>query len=103
MADRPVNHSFYIGGETIGELKLEKKMKTFYRGFLIREDIRSICYTILGMRPDRPELATVGTYFEAMKLLDRLIFESSESEDTANPIFVKTPISNFRSEAKLWV
>ncbi len=64
-------------------------MNTFYRGFLIREDIKSICYTILGMRPDRPELATVGTYTEAMELLDRLILESSESEDTADPIFGK--------------
>ena len=77
-------------------------MNTFYRGFLIREDIRSICYTILGMRPDRPELATVGTYTEAMELLDRLILESSESEDIADPIFVRTPVENIRGEAKIW-
>lgn len=67
-------------------------MNTFYRGFLIREDIRSICYTILGMRPDRPGLVTVGTYTEAMELLDRLILESSESEDIADPIFVRTRV-----------
>jgi len=77
-------------------------MNTFYRGFLIREDIKSICYTILGMRPDRPELATVGTYTEAMELLDRLILESSESEDIADPIFGRSLIDNFRGEARIW-
>ena len=71
-------------------------MKTFYRGFLIREDIRSICYTVIGMRPDRPELATVGTYTEAIKLLDRLFLEASDPNHIGTPLLETAPLNHYQ-------
>ena len=46
-------------------------MNIFYRGYVIHEDIRAICYTIYGQRPDRRELGAQGTYTEAMQWVDR--------------------------------
>ncbi len=46
-------------------------MNIFYRGYVIHEDIRSICYTIYGRRPGRRELYTRGTAREAMQWIDR--------------------------------
>ena len=46
-------------------------MNIFYRGYVIHEDIRSICYTIYGRRPGRWELYTRGTSTEAMQSIDR--------------------------------
>ncbi len=46
-------------------------MNIFYRGYVIHEDIRSICYTIYGRRPGRRELYTRGTATEAMQGIDR--------------------------------
>ncbi|MCH8107490.1 MAG: hypothetical protein IIB30_03930 [Chloroflexi bacterium] len=46
-------------------------MNIFYRGYVIHEDIRAICYTIYGQRPDRHELGAQGTYTEAMQWVDR--------------------------------
>ena len=46
-------------------------MNLFYRGYVIHEDIRSICYTIYGCRPHRIEMMSGGTAKEAMRLVDR--------------------------------
>ncbi len=46
-------------------------MNIFYRGYVIHEDIRAICYTIYGRRPDRQELDARCTAMEAMPWVDR--------------------------------
>ncbi|PKB79904.1 MAG: hypothetical protein BZY88_10980 [SAR202 cluster bacterium Io17-Chloro-G9] len=46
-------------------------MNIFYRGYVIHEDIRSICYTIYGRRPARRELDAQCTAQEAMQWVDR--------------------------------
>ena len=46
-------------------------MNIFYRGYMIHQDIRAICYTIYGRRPDRQELGAQGTAIEAMQWVDR--------------------------------
>ena len=46
-------------------------MNLFYRGYVIHEDIRSICYTIYGAKPLRAELGSRGTTLEAMRWVDR--------------------------------
>ncbi len=46
-------------------------MNLYYRGYVIHEDIRSICYTIYGCRPHRVEMESGGTAKEAMRLVDR--------------------------------
>ena len=46
-------------------------LNLFYRGYVIHEDIRSICYTIYGAKPGRAELRSRGTAMEAMKWVDR--------------------------------
>ena len=46
-------------------------MNIFYRGYVIHEDIRAICYTIYGRRPDRRELDARCTATEAMQWVDR--------------------------------
>ena len=43
----------------------------YYRGYLIEEEIRSICYTIFGRRPDRKEMTSRGSALEAMQWVDR--------------------------------
>ena len=45
-------------------------MNLFYRGYVIHQDIPSICYTIFGRRPARVELAACGTSREAMRWVD---------------------------------
>ena len=42
----------------------------FYRGYLIHEDIPSICYTVFGYRPERTEVGSRSTALEAMRLVD---------------------------------
>ncbi len=46
-------------------------MNLYYRGYVIHEDIRSICYTTYGCRPHRIEMGSSGTAKEAMRLVDR--------------------------------
>ena len=46
-------------------------MNLYYRGYVIHEDLRSICYTIYGCRPHRIEMRRSGTAKEAMRLVDR--------------------------------
>ena len=46
-------------------------MNLFYRGYVIHEDIRSICYTIYGAKPQRAEMGSSGTALEAMRWVDR--------------------------------
>jgi hypothetical protein len=45
-------------------------MNLFYRGYVIHQDIPSICYTIFSRRPERVELAACGTSREAMQWVD---------------------------------
>ncbi|MDE2940565.1 MAG: hypothetical protein OXR67_16850 [Chloroflexota bacterium] len=58
----------------------------FYRGYVIHEDVPTICYTIYDRRPDRTELATVGTSREAMKWVDSRISIEEKLGDTQVPI-----------------
>ncbi len=46
-------------------------MNLFYRGYVIHEDIRSICYTIYCAKPHRAEIGSRGTSLEAMRWVDR--------------------------------
>ena len=50
-----------------------KGKNIFYRGYVIHEDVPTICYTIYDRRPERTELATVGNPREAMKWVDSRI------------------------------
>jgi hypothetical protein len=50
-----------------------KMMNLYYRGHMVHQDIRSICYTVYGCRPDRIELAIQGTAVEAMQWIDQHI------------------------------
>ena len=45
-------------------------MRSFYRGYVIDEEIRSISYSVYGRRPERPELAAKSTSREAMEWID---------------------------------
>ena len=45
-------------------------MNLFYRGYIIHQEFRSICYTIFGRRPERVELAACATSREAMQWVD---------------------------------
>ncbi len=47
----------------------------YYRGYLIDEDIRAVCYTIYGVRPQRAEMASVRSSQEAMQWIDRRLAE----------------------------
>ncbi len=58
----------------------------FYRGYVIHEDVPTICSTIYDRRPDRTELATVGTSREAMKWIDSRISIEEKLGDTQVPI-----------------
>ena len=42
----------------------------YYRGYVIHEEIRTICYIVFGRRPHRLELASSGTAKEAMRWVD---------------------------------
>ncbi len=61
---------------------IAKGMNIFYRGYVIHEDVPSICYTIYDRRPERVELATVGTSREAMKWVDARIAIEDKLRDT---------------------
>ena len=52
-------------------------MNLFYRGYVVHEDIRAICYTIFGCRPHRIELGRSGTVLEAMRWVDRHVARRS--------------------------
>ncbi len=54
----------------------------FYRGYVIHEDVPTICYSIYDRRPDRTELATVGTSLYAMKWVDSRIAIEEKLGDT---------------------
>ena len=58
----------------------------YYRGYVIHEDVPTICYTIYDRRPDRTELATVGRSREAMKWVDSRISIEEKLRDTQVPI-----------------
>lgn len=51
----------------------------YYRCYVIHEDILSICYTIIGPRPDRSELNQRSSLMEAMHWVDR----QAEKQTTA--------------------
>ena len=48
-------------------------MNIFYRGYLVHEDIRGICYTIFDRRPRRVGLATCDSTMAAMQWVDRQV------------------------------
>ena len=43
----------------------------YYRGYVIHEDIPSVCYTIFGRRPHRTEVGSSVTPKDAMGWVDR--------------------------------
>lgn len=55
-------------------------MNLFYRGYVIHEDIRSICYTIYGAKPHRTELGSHRTTMEAMKWVDRDLAQLAKAQ-----------------------
>jgi CYTH domain-containing protein len=54
----------------VGNWRTAAKMKIFYRGYVIDEEIRSISYSVFGKRPERAELTVKSTSREAMKWID---------------------------------
>ena len=48
-------------------------MNLFYRGYVIHEDVREVCYTIYDRRPNRGELVIAGDSREAMTWVDRRV------------------------------
>ena len=45
-------------------------LNLYYRGYVIHQDIRSICYTIYGQRPERPPLASSINALASMQWID---------------------------------
>ena len=45
-------------------------MKIYYRGYVIHEEIRSISYSVYGLRPERTELTAKSSSREAMQWID---------------------------------
>ena len=75
---------------------LSAGMNIYYRGYLIHEDIRSICYTVYGVRPDRAELIGAGTSREAMEWIDRQIAEPEPQSAINWPsLFSSLPVPAF--------
>ena len=80
---------------------LARGMNIYYRGYVIHEDIRSVYYTIYGMRPDRQELANSGTSRQAMEWIDRRIAEQGAPSLLVWPsLFTKTPLSGIASNLR---
>jgi hypothetical protein len=59
-------------------------MNLFYRGYVIHQDIPSICYTIFSRRPERVELAACGTSREAMRWVDLHTMRWEPSSDRSS-------------------
>ena len=77
---------------------LSRGMNIYYRGYVIHEDIRSLYYTIYGMRPDRQEIASTGTSRQAMEWVDRRITEQGPPSLMVWPsLFTRTPLSAMAS------
>ncbi len=75
---------------------LSRGMNIYYRGYLIHEDIRSIFYTVYGVRPGRAELASVGNSREAMEWIDRQIAEQEPQSLIIWPkLFSTMPVPAF--------
>jgi hypothetical protein len=55
-------------------------MNLYYRGYVIHEEIRSICYIVFGRRPHRLELASNGTAKEAMRWVDRRVAKRAAAQ-----------------------
>ncbi len=48
----------------------------FYRGYVIHEEIKAISYTIYGERPVRSEIARIGSFTQAMELIDKQVYDN---------------------------
>lgn len=48
----------------------------FYRGYVIHEEIKAISYTIYGERPVRSEIARIGSFTQAMELIDQKVYDN---------------------------
>ena len=72
-------------------------MNLFYRGYVIHQEFRSICYTIFGRRPNRVELAACATSREAMQWVDRHMVQGEpvpiQQSQLAVPKNNKVPLS----------
>ena len=68
-----------VGAGQIREAK-PKMMNLYYRGYIVHEDIRSICYTIYRRSPGHIELATRSTAREAMQWVDQHVALKEEVE-----------------------
>ena len=95
-------HDFFIGsifgvGVGIDMLNL------FYRGYVIHEDIRSICYTIYDRRPHREELAVAADSGEAMRWVDHLVAAAPPSrEPSPQAAFLPGWVEQPRSSVAAW-
>ena len=84
--------------ETLLPETLSRGMNIYYRGYVIHEDIKSVYYTIYGMRPDRQEIDRAGTSRQAMERIDRLIAKQGTPSLVVWPnLFTKTPLSDIAS------
>jgi hypothetical protein len=48
-------------------------LNLYYRCHVIHEDIPSLCYTIIGRRPERSELCRSSSLMDAMHWVDRQV------------------------------
>ena len=48
-------------------------MNLYYRCHVIHEDIRSLCYTVFGCRPQRSELSRSSSLMQAMHWVDQQV------------------------------
>ena len=63
-------------------------MKIYYRGYLIHEEIRSISYSIYGLRPERNELIAISTSREAMEWIERKVRRDDILAATKTPALI---------------
>lgn len=87
--------------ETLLPESLLHGMNIYYRGYVIHEHIKSVYYTIYGMRPDRRELESAITSRQAMEKIDRRITEQGTPSLLIWPsLFTKTPFSVIASHSR---
>ena len=55
-------------------------LNLYYRCYVIHEDIRSLCYTIIDRRPQRSELSRSSSLMEAMHWVDRHVVKQAAAK-----------------------
>ena len=67
-------------------------MNLYYRGYVIHEDVRSVCYTIYDRRPHREEIAVAAGSREAMEWVDQREAEAAVLSRQADFLHLLLPL-----------